>query len=743
MDPQQRLVLEVAWEALERAGQAPDRLAGSATGVFLGITTGDYADLVKAAGPEALDVYMATGNAHNAAAGRVSYVLGLNGPSMAVDTACSSSLVAVHLACQSLRTGESRLALAGGVNVILTPDPFVIFSRWGMMAPDGRCKTFDGRADGFVRSEGCGIVALKRLSEAQADGDEILAVIRGSAVNQDGASSGLTVPNGLAQQAVVRQALRVAGVEPDDVSYVEAHGTGTALGDPIELEALDAVFGTARPPDRPLVLGSVKTNLGHLESASGVAGLMKVVLALRHGVIPPHLHFTSLTPRVSLRGPTPVVPTSALPWPARRGPAPRGRERVRLQRDQRARRSRGRAAELAGDTAPERAAGARARPLRAVRAGAGRSGAPLCRAAREPERRGPRRRVLLGGSGTRPHAAPPGRSGRRRRAGDRRPARRAREAGAAAFGRCGPPASGLPLLRAGQSVCRHGAAALRGLRAVSGGRSTAAPSCSMAFSIGRCSKCSIPARVGPLRIDQTAYTQPALFALEYALAETVAGVGRRSERGAGAQRWRIRRRVRGRRLAARGCARADRHARSPHAGPARRRSDGRGLRERGDGWRTRCAARAGSPSRRSTRRTTWWSPACRPSGRSADRPARERRHRGASPGRLARVPFAADGPDARRVHRGGRALRSRRAANRARLQPDRSARLRPGAGEPGVLAPPPARAGAIRGRARGAPRAGHRRLRRDRPVTRPAGHRPARSWGRRRRVDGLAAAGPG
>jgi acyl transferase domain-containing protein len=320
MDPQQRLVLEVAWEALERAGQAPDRLAGSATGVFLGITTGDYADLVKAAGPEALDVYMATGNAHNAAAGRVSYVLGLNGPSMAVDTACSSSLVAVHLACQSLRTGESRLALAGGVNVILTPDPFVIFSRWGMMAPDGRCKTFDGRADGFVRSEGCGIVVLKRLSDAQADGDEILAIIRGSAVNQDGASSGLTVPNGLAQQAVVRLALRVAGVEPIDVAYVEAHGTGTALGDPIELEALDTVLGAARPAARPLVLGSVKTNLGHLESASGVAGLMKVVLALRHGVIPPNLHFNTLTPRVSLRGPAPMVPTTAVPWPASDGP---------------------------------------------------------------------------------------------------------------------------------------------------------------------------------------------------------------------------------------------------------------------------------------------------------------------------------------------------------------------------------------------------------------------------------------
>ena len=319
MDPQQRLVLEVVWEALERAGQAPDRLAGSATGVFIGITTGDYADLVKAAGPAALDVYMATGNAHNAAAGRVSYVLGLTGPAMAVDTACSSSLVAVHLACQSLRTGESRLALAGGVNVILTPDPFVVFSRWGMMAPDGRCKTFDERADGFVRSEGCGIVALKRLSDAQADGDEILAVIRGSAVNQDGASSGLTVPNGLAQQAVIRQALRAAGVEPADVAYVEAHGTGTALGDPIELEALDAALGTGRPADRPLVVGSVKTNLGHLESASGVAGLMKVVLALCHGVVPPNLHFDTLTPRIALRGPQPVVPTTALPWPVATG----------------------------------------------------------------------------------------------------------------------------------------------------------------------------------------------------------------------------------------------------------------------------------------------------------------------------------------------------------------------------------------------------------------------------------------
>jgi acyl transferase domain-containing protein/acyl carrier protein len=320
MDPQQRLLLEVCWEALERAGQAPDRLAGSRTGVFVGITTSDYGELVKRAGTEALDVYVATGNAHNAAAGRVSYVLGLRGPSVAVDTACSSSLTAVHLACQSLRAGDSRMALAGGVNAILTPDPFVIFSRWGMMAPDGRCKTFDAAADGFVRGEGCGVVVLKRLSDALADGDTVLAVIRGSAVNQDGASSGLTVPNGLAQQEVIRQALGVAGVAPADVSYVEAHGTGTSLGDPIELEALLAVLGPGRPPDRPLTVGSVKTNLGHLESAAGVAGLIKVVLALQHREIPPHLHFAALTPKV-VPDPVPlVVPTRRTPWTAAAGP---------------------------------------------------------------------------------------------------------------------------------------------------------------------------------------------------------------------------------------------------------------------------------------------------------------------------------------------------------------------------------------------------------------------------------------
>ena len=260
MDPQQRLLLETATEALESAGLATDRLSGSATGVFVGITTSDYGQLLRVGGPEHSDVYSATGSALNAAAGRVSFTYGFQGPCLSVDTACSSSLVAVHLACQSLRSGESDLALAGGVNVILSPDAMVLFSKWGMMAPDGACKTFDAAADGFVRAEGCAMIALKRLADAQAAGDPILAVIRGSAVNSDGRSSGLTVPNGPAQQAVLRRALADAMLDPADVDYVEAHGTGTPLGDPIEIEALGTVMRTGREPDRPLKIGSVKTN---------------------------------------------------------------------------------------------------------------------------------------------------------------------------------------------------------------------------------------------------------------------------------------------------------------------------------------------------------------------------------------------------------------------------------------------------------------------------------------------------
>ena len=320
MDPQHRMVLETAWEALECAGQAPDRLKGSLTGVFVGITAIDYAVHVRMADPSLLDVYSATGSALNAAAGRLSYVLGLNGPSMSVDTACSSSLTAVHLACQSLRLKESDLALAGGVNTLIIPDWFVSMARWGMLAPDGRCKAFDAGADGMVRAEGCGIVALKRLSDAISAGDRVLAVIRGSAVNQDGPSSGLTVPNGPAQEAVIRQALRAARVKPADISYVEAHGTGTPLGDPIELEAIDAVMGEGRAPGIPLVIGAVKTNIGHLEAASGMAGLIKVILALQHGEIPPNLHFQSLNPAITLSNLQVVVPTAAIPWPATHQP---------------------------------------------------------------------------------------------------------------------------------------------------------------------------------------------------------------------------------------------------------------------------------------------------------------------------------------------------------------------------------------------------------------------------------------
>jgi myxalamid-type polyketide synthase MxaB len=321
LDPQHRLLLEVCWEALEHAGQAPDRLAGSATGVFMGISTWEYADIVKSVGPRQIDLHSGTGTAHNTAAGRISYVLGLRGPCLAVDTACSSSLVAVHLACESLRRGESSLALAGGVNAIVIPDAFALLTRAGVLAPDGRCKTFDEAADGFVRAEGCGVVILKRLSDALANRDNVLGIIRGSAINQDGASSGLTVPNGLAQQEVIRQALTAARVAPAEVDYVEAHGTGTSLGDPIELDALATVLGVGRSPDRPFMVGSVKTNIGHLEAAAGVVGLIKVVLALQNEEIPPHLHFKKLTSRASLGDVSVIVPTTRTPWPS--GPTAR------------------------------------------------------------------------------------------------------------------------------------------------------------------------------------------------------------------------------------------------------------------------------------------------------------------------------------------------------------------------------------------------------------------------------------
>lgn len=315
MDPQHRLVLEVAWEALEHAGMVPGRLAGSRTGVFLGISGNDYGRL-QSGDPALADAYDGTGNALSVAANRVSYLLDLRGPSLAVDTACSSSLAAVHLACEGLRRGECDLALAGGVNVILAPELTVVFSQARMMALDGRCKAFDAAADGYARGEGCGVVVLKRLEDALRDGDTVLALIRGTAVNHGGRGNGLTAPVRMGQQAVIHEALADAGVDPDRVGYVEAHGTGTALGDPIEFEALLAALGGRRAHGGACALGSVKTNIGHLEAAAGVAGLIKVVLALRHGEIPPHLHLNELNPRIALDGTSFVIPTARQPWPA-------------------------------------------------------------------------------------------------------------------------------------------------------------------------------------------------------------------------------------------------------------------------------------------------------------------------------------------------------------------------------------------------------------------------------------------
>ncbi len=313
MDPQQRLLLEVSWEALELAGQAPEKLAGSQTGVFVGISNYDYGRMQLAL-ETSLNIYAGTGNALSIAANRLSYVLNLHGPSLAIDTACSSSLVAIHLACRSLSSGESSMALAAGVNLILAPEPTIIFSQARMLASDGRCKTFDAAADGYVRGEGCGVVVLKRLSDALANHDQIWAVIRGSAINQDGRTNGLTAPNGLAQQAVIRQALARAGVAPAWISYLEAHGTGTSLGDPIEVNALKEVFLEGRAPDEYCGIGSVKTNIGHLEAAAGIAGLIKVALCLRHRTIAPHLHLRELNPHIDLEGTPFFIPGEKREW---------------------------------------------------------------------------------------------------------------------------------------------------------------------------------------------------------------------------------------------------------------------------------------------------------------------------------------------------------------------------------------------------------------------------------------------
>ncbi|SPM31688.1 type I polyketide synthase [Mycobacterium terramassiliense] len=315
LDPQHRILLETAWRAVEHSGTAPTALANTNTGVFVGLATHDYLGMAsdELTYPE-IEAYMAIGTSNAAAAGRISYRLGLQGPSVAVDTACSSSLVAIHQACQALQLGECDLALAGGANVLLTPATMITFSHAHMLAPDGRCKTFDAAADGYVRGEGCGVIVVKRLEDAIRDGDRIRAVIRGSAINQDGASGGLTVPNGVAQQRVIAAALKRAGIAPADVGYLEAHGTGTSLGDPIEAQAAGAALGAGREPGRPLLIGSAKTNIGHLEAAAGIAGVIKVILSLEHELLPPHLHFRNPSPHIPWDRLALQVVQEATPW---------------------------------------------------------------------------------------------------------------------------------------------------------------------------------------------------------------------------------------------------------------------------------------------------------------------------------------------------------------------------------------------------------------------------------------------
>jgi acyl transferase domain-containing protein len=322
MDPQQRLLLEVTHEALEDGGQVLARLAGSRVAVFVGISSWDYSVLqVNFRDRGVIDVYSNTGGTLSIAANRISYCFDFRGPSASVDTACSSALVAVHLACRSIWEDGCPLALAAGVNALFLPDWYVGFSRLGMLSPDGRCRAFDARANGFVRSEGAGVVVLKPLARALADGDRIYAVIRGTAVNQDGRTPGMTVPGEEAQEALLRQACRWAGVEPVQIQYVEAHGTGTPVGDPIEARALGRVLGAGRPAGQTVVVGSVKTNIGHLEAGSGIAGLIKTALVLHHRRIPGNLHFDQPNPDIDFAGLNLRIPVRSEPWPAGAGPA--------------------------------------------------------------------------------------------------------------------------------------------------------------------------------------------------------------------------------------------------------------------------------------------------------------------------------------------------------------------------------------------------------------------------------------
>ncbi|MFH0993938.1 MAG: type I polyketide synthase [Pseudomonadota bacterium] len=321
IDPQQRLLLEVCWEAFENAGIDITTLKGSGTGVFCGIANSDYAAAhLRSGDPEKIDAYSVTGTALSAAVGRISYLFGFEGPNMALDTACSSSLVAVHLACRSLRSGESDMAVAAGINLILTPEGHIGFSKIRALSPDGRCKSFDDSADGYGRGEGCGLIVLKRLSDAKKNNDPIQAVIRGSAVNQDGRTNGFTAPSSLSQEKVLRKALADSALGPGDIGCIEAHGTGTSLGDPIEMEAIGKVYSPGREMGRPLYVGSVKANIGHLEAAAGIAGLIKAVMMLDGARIFPQIHFSKPNRHIPWDQLAVKIPLESMPWQRKKAP---------------------------------------------------------------------------------------------------------------------------------------------------------------------------------------------------------------------------------------------------------------------------------------------------------------------------------------------------------------------------------------------------------------------------------------
>ncbi|HXL19325.1 MAG TPA: type I polyketide synthase, partial [Streptosporangiaceae bacterium] len=315
-DPQQRLLLETTWEALENANVNPATLRHGNGGVYIGASSFDYALELDSLPYEETDGHLASGITPFAMSGRLSYFLGWRGPSLTTDTACASSLTALHLAVTGLRRGECDIALAGAVNAVHHPKILVMFSHANMLAPDGQCKTFDEAADGYVRAEGCGVLVLKRLADARRDGDSVIALVRGTAIGQDGESAGLTVPNGTAQEQVMRAAIADAELKPGDVSYVEAHGTGTPLGDPIEMGAISDVFMESHTKDRPVVVASLKTNLGHMEPAAGVGGVVKTVLQMRSGTIFPHLNFRTPSGRIPWDSIPVTVPTACMPWTA-------------------------------------------------------------------------------------------------------------------------------------------------------------------------------------------------------------------------------------------------------------------------------------------------------------------------------------------------------------------------------------------------------------------------------------------